>query len=120
MKRRSHHSRCLQYFSLHTLIGNDVYNHETDEIGALQDIVMDMHTGRIGFAVLRCRVDPTIGDKLVAVPWSKLTLNRQMHCFVLDLSVDRLRAAPALDVARWPAMNGLAWPGPGSLDQHNV
>ena len=38
-------------------IGNDVYNRETDELGAIEDIVMDVQTGRIGFAVLRCRDD---------------------------------------------------------------
>lgn len=120
MKRRSQRSRCAQFFSLGTLIGNDVYNRETDELGAIEDIVMDMQTGRIGFAVLRCRDDSTVQHKLVAVPWSKLTLDQRLHCFVLDLSLDRLKAAPALDVARWPALTGLTWPGPDTPRQPNV
>ena len=81
------------------MIGNDVYNHEADELGAIQDIVMDVHTGQIGFAVLRCQMDDTAGEKLVAVPWSLLKLDHHLRCFVLDLSVDRLKAAPALDLS---------------------
>jgi sporulation protein YlmC with PRC-barrel domain len=104
MKRRAGPSRQTQFTSVHALIGNDVYNHQTDELGAIQDIVMDMHTGQIGFAVLRCQADATMEAKLVAVPWSLLTLDSRLHCFVLDLSIDRLRAAPALDVRHGPAL----------------
>lgn len=110
MKRRSHRSDRAQYVSVRMMIGNDVYNHETDELGTIQDIVMDMHSGQIGFAVLRCHVDDAVSDKLVAVPWSKLMLDVRLHCFFLDLSMDRLRAAPALDVTRWPALAALGWP----------
>lgn len=97
MKRRSRRSPRERYCSVHTLIGNDVYNRETDELGDIHDIVMDLRTGRIGFAVLRCRAEPTVDEKLVAVPWCRLTLDLRLRCFVLDLSVARLRAAPAFD-----------------------
>ena len=97
MKRRSKRSACAHYESVHTLIGNDVYNHQTDELGAIEDIVMDVQTGRIGFAVLRCHLPSSAGEKRVAVPWYKLQLDTELHCFLLDLTIDRLLAAPALD-----------------------
>lgn len=99
MKRRASPGRRTPFFSVQAMIGNDVYNHEADELGAIQDIVMDLHTGQIGFAVLRCQMDDTAGEKLVAVPWSLLKLDHHLRCFVLDLSIDRLKAAPALDLS---------------------
>ena len=122
MKRRARHNRHAPCLSVRTLIGNDVYNLETDELGAIQDIVMDPHTGHISFAVLRCNTDPLTGEKLVAVPWYKLTLDKQMHCFLLDLSIERLRSAPALDVSHWPALTGTVWQqaGPATPDGHRL
>lgn len=97
MKRLSPGHDTERLRSVRTLIGHDVYNLEVDELGDIQDIVLDLHTGRIGFAVLRCRIESTADDKLVAVPWRQLTLDRRLHCFVADLSVDHLKAAPAWD-----------------------
>lgn len=109
MKRRSPSHPGGRLRGLRTLIGNDVYNLDTDELGNIVDIVVDMGTGRIGFAVLRCHVMPSLGARLVAVPWRRLTLNTRLRCFVLDLSVDRLAGAPAFDANHWPDMADTQW-----------
>jgi sporulation protein YlmC with PRC-barrel domain len=96
MKRRSSNSKQSRLCSVRSLIGNDVYNHDLDDLGDIKDIVIDVRTGRIGYAVIRCRPGPDQAEKLVALPWRKITLDQRMHCFVLDFSMDRLAASPAI------------------------
>ncbi len=81
--------------SLHALIGRDVYNHRIDELGDILDLVVNMRTGHVDFALLRCTLEPGHTEKLVAVPWHHLTLDQEQRCFRLDASLKHLAAAPA-------------------------
>ena len=35
-----------------TLIGDDVYNHDDEQLGDIKEIMLDMRSGRIAYAVL--------------------------------------------------------------------
>ena len=35
-----------------TLIGNDVVNHKGDDLGEIKEIMLDMRSGKVGYAVL--------------------------------------------------------------------
>ncbi|MBP6490514.1 MAG: PRC-barrel domain containing protein, partial [Thauera sp.] len=50
-----------------------------------------------------------LGEKLFAVPWSAMTLDRNQRCFVLDVSKDRLKDAPGFDKDVWPDMADPEW-----------
>ena len=95
MNSASSHALAPPLHSLHTLIGSDVYNHRIDELGDILDLVVNLRTGRIHFALLRCHPESGCAEKLVAVPWSQLTLDEEMRCFRLDASLQHLAAAPA-------------------------
>jgi hypothetical protein len=50
-----------------------------------------------------------MGDRLFAVPWSAFTLDAEHERFILDMDVDRLKAAPGFDKDAWPNMADATW-----------
>jgi len=92
-----------------TLVGNDVYNKQSEDLGDIKEIMLDMRTGRVSYAVLEFGGFLGMGTKLFAVPWSALTLDTVNKRFVLDASKDRLKNAPGFEKDQWPDMADVAW-----------
>lgn len=92
-----------------TLIGNDVYNQKDEDLGDIKEIMLDMRTGRVSYAVLSFGGFLGMGEKLFAVPWNALTLDTTNHRFVLNIEKDRLNQAPGFDKDKWPNMADQAW-----------
>ncbi|CAB3772757.1 PRC-barrel domain-containing protein [Paraburkholderia humisilvae] len=92
-----------------TLDGDRVLSSDGHDIGKLKDIMLDVRSGRIAYAVLSTGGFLGIGDKLLAIPWSALTLDTDHPCFVLSLSADRVKNAPGFDKNHWPSMADATW-----------
>jgi sporulation protein YlmC with PRC-barrel domain len=92
-----------------TLIGNDVYNLQHEDIGKIKEIMLDMASGRVGYAVLSFGAFFGFGEKLFAVPWKALTLDTKNKRFVLDVKKNRLTEAPGFNKDKWPDMADQAW-----------
>jgi sporulation protein YlmC with PRC-barrel domain len=92
-----------------TLVGNDVYNHKDEDLGDIKEIMLDMHSGNIGYAVLSFGGFLSMGEKLFAVPWNALTLDTENKRFVLNVEKERLKDAPGFDKDHWPNMADQAW-----------
>ena len=92
-----------------TLIGNDVYNTRDEDLGDITEIMLDMQTGKVAYAVLTFGGFLGMGEKLFAVPWEALTLDTVNHRFTLDIDKDRLKDAPGFDKDHWPAMADTTW-----------
>ncbi len=92
-----------------TLMGNDVYNRQDENLGDIKEIMLDVPAGRISYAVLSHGGVLGIGEKLFAVPWESLSLDTDNKRFTLDVSKDRLANAPGFDKDHWPNMSDQAW-----------
>lgn len=92
-----------------TLMGEDVCNHKGEELGDIKEIMLDMSTGGIAYAVLSYGGFMGIADKLFAVPWSALKLDTVKKCFLLDVDKERLESAPGFDKDDWPDMADPSW-----------
>lgn len=93
------HRRLL---SASTLRGDAVRNPQGEDLGKVEDMMIDVSTGAIGYVVLSFGGIFGIGDKLFAVPWSALSVNESEHRFVLDVPRERLEKAPGFDKQSWP------------------
>ena len=71
--------------------------------------MIDMGTGKIGYAVLSYGGFLGMGDRLFAVPWQALKLDTQNKRFTLNASKDQLMNAPGFDKDHWPAMADTSW-----------
>lgn len=92
-----------------SLSGNDVHNQQGDNLGDIKDIMLDMHSGHVAYAVLSFGGVLGMGEKLFAVPWNALKLDTVDKCFVLDANKDRLKNAPGFDKDNWPDMADQSW-----------
>lgn len=92
-----------------TLIGDSVVNAADDDLGDIKEIMLDMQTGQVAYAVLSFGGFMGMGDKLFAVPWQALHLDTVNKRFVLDIEKDRLQNAPGFDKDAWPDMADAQW-----------
>lgn len=92
-----------------TLEGCTVVNAAGEDLGDIQDIMIDVRTGRVAYAVLSYGGVLGIGNKLFAIPWDALTLDAERRCFMLDIERERLDRSPGFDKSHWPSMPGPGW-----------
>lgn len=92
-----------------TLEGDIVVNNRNEELGTIQDIMVDVQRGTVAYAVMSCGGFLGIGDKLFAIPWNALTLDADRHCFVLDQPREAFEKAPGFDKDHWPSMADDRW-----------
>ncbi len=92
-----------------TLLGNDVYNKDGDDLGDIKEFMIDMKSGRVAYAVLSFGGVLGMGDKLFAVPWAAFALDTTNKRFTLDVSKSALKDAPGFNKDRWPSMSDSKW-----------
>ena len=92
-----------------TLVGNEVFNQKGEDLGDIKEIMLDMRSGIVGYAVLSFGGFLGMGEKLFAVPWNALTLDTENKRFVLNVEHDRLKSAPGFDKDKWPNMADQSW-----------
>ncbi len=92
-----------------TLVGNDVYNAQDENLGDVKEIMLDMNSGRVSYAVLSFGGILGMGEKLFAVPWNALTLDTVNKRFTLNVRKDTLDQAPGFNKDSWPDMADSQW-----------
>jgi sporulation protein YlmC with PRC-barrel domain len=92
-----------------TLAGDAVVDRNGEALGEIKEIMIDVPTGRVAYAVLSFGGFLGIGDKLFAVPWSALTLDTDNKQFILDAEREHLKDAPGFDKDHWPSMAQPTW-----------
>src|SRR5215813_352584 len=68
-----------------TLAGDRVRNSAGEDLGKIEEIMIDIPTGRVAYAVLSFGGFLGMGNKLFAVPWEALRVNERDHEFVLNV-----------------------------------
>ena len=92
-----------------TLIGNEVVDHQAEVLGKVTEIMLDVLSGRLAYAVLSFGGFLGMGEKLFAVPWSALVLDTMNKRFMLDVDKERFESAPGFDKNHWPDMANPEW-----------
>jgi sporulation protein YlmC with PRC-barrel domain len=95
-----------------TLKGDSVLDAAGEPVGRIEEIMLDVPSGRIAYAVLAfepATAGSTAPLKLFAVPWTALRLDAERRCFLLDVARERLRDAPGFDPRHWPTMAQPTW-----------
>lgn len=91
------------------LNGDDVYNPKGEKLGSIKEIMLDLHSGKVAYAVLSFGGFLSMGEKLFAVPWSALKVDLENKRFTFDMDEDRLKNAPGFDSDHWPNMADQTW-----------
>jgi sporulation protein YlmC with PRC-barrel domain len=78
-----------------TVIGTKVRDPSGESIGKVEDIILDKLSNNIMFAVVGFGGVLGMGEKYHPVPWSVLDYDTQENAYVINMTKDQLRAAPA-------------------------
>jgi PRC-barrel domain len=90
-----------------TLLGRRVLSAARDEMGNIEEIMLDLVSGRIAYAVLSFSGFPGIANKRFPVPWSALRLDQSD--FILDIDKKTFEGAPDFEKDNWPDMSDPAF-----------
>ncbi len=100
------------------LAGVSVQNEQGEELGSINDLVIDLQSGRVQYAAMAVGGLFGLGERLFAVPFGQLKFehDKDHAFFVLNISKERLDAAPGFDKSNWPNFADPAWKA--KVDQH--
>jgi sporulation protein YlmC with PRC-barrel domain len=95
--------------SASSICSDRVWNNSGEELGAIEELMIDVDTGQIAYAVLSFGGFLGFGDKLFAIPWNALKLDAANKVFKLNIERKVLKSAPGFDKDNWPDMADSAW-----------
>jgi sporulation protein YlmC with PRC-barrel domain len=109
IKKTDSDKRYRRVLAASTLTGDSVKNSAGEGLGKVDEIMIDIPTGRVAYAVLSFGGFLKMGNKLFAVPWDVLAVDEDQKCFILDVDKTRLENAPGFDKDNWPDMADQTW-----------
>ena len=98
-------SAAKEHFMLASdLKGNKIVNQSAEDLGTLEDYMVDLETGRIAYAVLSFGGWFGMGSKLFAIPWYafKMQLFENELRIVLNVDKEVLTKAQGFDKSQLP------------------
>lgn len=98
-------------FPSKTLVGLNVRNPQGEKLGIVDDLVVDLQTGKVVYVALSVGGVLGIGDRLFAVPYDEFKFNYGPNekNFVLNVSKERLEGAPGFNKDQWPDFADPQW-----------
>ena len=104
IKQTDPDKRFRRVLSASTLAGDSVRNSAGEDLGKVDEIMIDIPTGKVAYAVISFGGFMRMGNKLFAIPWSVLKLDEDEKRFILDVDKKTLENAPGFDKDNWPDM----------------
>lgn len=94
-----------------SIVGMKVKNADDKDLGTINDLVIDINTGKVRYAAVAYGGFLGVGDKLFAIPWSKFAVKgaEGERYLVLNVDVETLKNAPGFDQDNWPDTASAAW-----------
>jgi sporulation protein YlmC with PRC-barrel domain len=95
------------------LIGCPITNSKNENLGEIQDIVLDGSNHRIAYAVVAFGGFLGMGEKYFAMPWRVIEVDQRgtgdKPRATLGLDQATLKTAPGFDKSKWPDMANAGW-----------
>ncbi len=92
-----------------TIMQFQVENSAGEKLGTIKDVIIDLSTGCASYGVLSFGGFLGLGDKLFAIPWSKLIPSEKDKTFILDVPKEKLEQKRGFDKSNWPDFSDPQW-----------
>lgn len=92
--------------SLDNILGTEVRNHADEQLGSIEDVVIDPESGDIAVAIISHGGFLGFGEDYAAVPWTLLRTTPGFETFLLDATAETLENAPAVDPDQFAQREG--------------
>lgn len=93
---------CDKLLSSNTITGDYVQNEKGEDLGMVEDLMIDMDSGNVMYAVLSYDGILGMGDQLYAVPFDRLKADSGSKYVILDADKLILKDAPGFHTDNWP------------------
>lgn len=90
------------------VISVDVKSSAKENLGEIEEIVLDKLSGQARYVVLSFGGFLGMGDKYFAFPWKAISYSPEDKCFILNVNKDKLKKENGFDKNHWPDM--ATWP----------
>jgi sporulation protein YlmC with PRC-barrel domain len=77
--------------------GTSVYSGAQEEIGAVDDLIVDTVSGKVRYAILSFGGFLGLGKSQYVIPWTALKWDPSLHGYVTGVTEDQLKMSPDLD-----------------------
>lgn len=94
-------------FRASELIGKDVNSRAGKDIGDIKELVVDLNSSKISYAVLGFDPSWTAGEKLYAFPLTAFKMNKDKDDLMLDVDQSMIASMKAFDANKWSSLNDL-------------
>ena len=91
------------------VIGTTVKDSAGERLGKVEDVVLDKQSNSILFGVMSFGGVLGMGEKYHPVPWAALDYNEGENAYVINLTKDQLKAAPADSLEELTRNDGRAY-----------
>ena len=91
------------FLSANKMKGEKVTNVNGDELGKIEDVMIDQELGKIAYVVIKFGGFLGIGDKEFAIPWEALSGGQGGSPFSLKISKEVLEKAEGFDTGKLPS-----------------
>ena len=86
------------------VLGMEVQSPLGQELGEIEDLVVELDTGIVRYAMLGVGGVAGLGERYVPVALEAMTVGMYEEVLVADLQREQLEAAPAYSHERWPGL----------------
>src|ERR1700686_3891540 len=91
------------------VIGSKVVNPQNEDLGKIEDLVLDAGAGRIAYAVLSFGGFLGMGEKYFAIPWNAFHFDLKENRSILNVDKKLLENAPGFEKDNWPNFDDSTW-----------
>ena len=81
--------------------GTPVFNTADEEIGAVDELVIDTTNGKVRYGVMSFGGMLGMGKSHFPIPWLAMKWNAALGGYVTEITADQLKNAPDFDPAFW-------------------
>jgi sporulation protein YlmC with PRC-barrel domain len=92
-----------------TLKGDKVKNPTGEDLGKIEELMIDLDSGRVAYAVVSFGEGFMHGGKLFAIPWASLAVDQKDKQIILNVTREMLESAEGFDKDHWPDMADAAF-----------
>ncbi|MBD8905452.1 PRC-barrel domain-containing protein [Methylorubrum zatmanii] len=77
------------------VIGTEVRRPDGDKVGRIERLMLDKRSGRVAYAVMSFGGFLGMGEEYYTLPWAVLRYDTDLDAYVVDITEEQLRDAPA-------------------------
>ncbi len=88
-----------------SITGDKVENPRGEDLGKIDNLMINLHDGRVEYAVVEMGSFLGLGGKLFAIPFRELKLDPVKQVFILNREKKYLQNIPGFDKSHWPDTN---------------